>query len=97
MRLRLIRVELPFHLRTLARVDRDVTVEVEGPATLRSVLDVYRQGGVSFDNIDPEIHTLNMPEFEFEQLLTFVQNGLTDPRAAAELPPFDRPRLASEE
>jgi cytochrome c peroxidase len=66
-------------------------------ATLRSVLDVYRQGGVFFDNIDPEIHTLNMPEFEFLQLLEFVQNGLTDPRAAAELPPFDRPRLASEE
>ena len=35
----MIRIELPFHLRTLARVDRDVTVEVEGPATLRSVLD----------------------------------------------------------
>jgi cytochrome c peroxidase len=66
-------------------------------ATLRSVLDVYRQGGVFFDNLDPEIHTLNMPEFEFQQLLEFVQNGLTDPRAAAELPPFDRPHLASEE
>jgi len=66
-------------------------------ATLRSVLDVYRQGGVFFDNIDPEIHTLNMPEFEFEQLLSFVQDGLTDPRALAELPPFDRPHLASEE
>jgi cytochrome c peroxidase len=66
-------------------------------ATLRSVLDVYRQGGVFFENIDPDIHTLNMPEFEFEQLLEFLQNGLTDPRVAAELPPFDRPRLASED
>jgi cytochrome c peroxidase len=66
-------------------------------ASLRSVLDVYRQGGLFHDNIDPEIHSLNMPEFEFEQLLEFVQQGLTDPRAAAELPPFDRPRLASEE
>jgi sulfur-carrier protein len=34
----MIRVELPFHLRTLARVD-DVQLEVEGPPTLRSVLD----------------------------------------------------------
>jgi hypothetical protein len=34
-----IRVELPAHLRTLARVDREVKLEVEGPATLRVVLD----------------------------------------------------------
>ncbi len=65
-------------------------------ATLRSVLDVYRQGGIHHENTDPEIHPLNMPDYEFEQLLEFVQNGLTDPRAAAELPPFDRPHLGSE-
>lgn len=35
----MIRVELPFHLRTLARVEREVTVEVAGPVTLRAVLD----------------------------------------------------------
>ena len=35
----MIRVELPVHLRTLARVDREVTVDVEGPVTQRSVLD----------------------------------------------------------
>ena len=35
----MIRVELPAHLRTLARVDREVTVDVEGPVTLRAVLD----------------------------------------------------------
>ena len=35
----MIRVELPPHLRTLARVDREVTLEVEGRATQRSVLD----------------------------------------------------------
>jgi len=35
----MIRVELPFHLRTLARVDREVMVNVEGPVTLRAVLD----------------------------------------------------------
>jgi len=35
----MIRVVLPAHLRTLAGVDGDVTLEVEGPATLRSVLD----------------------------------------------------------
>jgi hypothetical protein len=35
----MIRVALPYHLRTLARVDGDVTVEVEGEVTLRAVLD----------------------------------------------------------
>jgi hypothetical protein len=35
----MIRVELPQHLRTLARVSGEVTVEVSGPATQRSVLD----------------------------------------------------------
>ena len=35
----MIRVELPAHLRTLARVDGPVVVDVEGRATLRSVLD----------------------------------------------------------
>lgn len=65
-------------------------------ATLRSVLDAYRQGGVEHEHTDPEIVPLNMPDYEFEQLLEFLEHGLTDPRAAAELPPFDRPRLGSE-
>jgi len=35
----MIQVILPAHLRTLAHVDGEVAVDVEGPATLRSVLD----------------------------------------------------------
>ena len=35
----MIRVILPFHLRNLAHVDSEVTLEVEAPVTLRSVLD----------------------------------------------------------
>ena len=35
----MIRVELPAHLRTLAHVGSEVEIEVEGLATLRSVLD----------------------------------------------------------
>ena len=35
----MIRVELPFHLRTLAHVNGEVQLEVEGQATQRSVLD----------------------------------------------------------
>ena len=35
----MIRVELPAHLRTLVRVGGEVSIEVDGPVTLRSVLD----------------------------------------------------------
>jgi molybdopterin synthase sulfur carrier subunit len=35
----MIRVELPSHLRTLAKVSGEVKLEIEGPVTLRSVLD----------------------------------------------------------
>jgi len=35
----MIRVAMPFHLRTLARVDGDVTLDVAGPVTQRTVLD----------------------------------------------------------
>ena len=35
----MIRVELPAHLRTLARVGSEVSIDVDGPVTLRSVLD----------------------------------------------------------
>jgi molybdopterin converting factor small subunit len=35
----MIRVVLPAHLRALARVDGEVSLDVEGPATLRAVLD----------------------------------------------------------
>jgi molybdopterin synthase sulfur carrier subunit len=40
----MIRIELPAHLRTLARVDGEVTVEVAGEATQRSVLDALEAG-----------------------------------------------------
>jgi sulfur-carrier protein len=35
----MIRVILPYHLRTLAQVGAEVTLDVKGPATQRSVLD----------------------------------------------------------
>jgi len=35
----MIRVALPYHLRTLAKVSDEVLLEVEGVVTLRSVLD----------------------------------------------------------
>jgi hypothetical protein len=35
----MIRVVLPAHLRTLARVDSEVTLDIAGPVTQRAVLD----------------------------------------------------------
>ena len=35
----MIRIVLPYHLRTLARVDGEVLLAVESPVTLRSVLE----------------------------------------------------------
>ena len=35
----MIRVVLPYHLRTLARVGGEVSLEIEGPVTQRSILD----------------------------------------------------------
>lgn len=35
----MIRIVLPYHLRTLARVEGEVTLDVEGEVTQRSVLD----------------------------------------------------------
>jgi sulfur-carrier protein len=39
----MIRVELPAHLRTLARVGDEVSVSVEGPVTIGSVLDALER------------------------------------------------------
>jgi hypothetical protein len=39
----MIRVVLPQHLRTLARVGGEVTIEVNGPVTQRSILDALEK------------------------------------------------------
>jgi sulfur-carrier protein len=36
----MIRVELPYHLRRLADIDREVILAVDGPATQRAVFDL---------------------------------------------------------
>ncbi len=40
----MIRVVLPYHLRRLAHVGEEVQLQVEGAATLRSVLDALEAG-----------------------------------------------------
>ncbi len=39
----MIRVVIPHHLRTLARVDREVELELEGPVTIAAVLDALEE------------------------------------------------------
>jgi hypothetical protein len=36
----MIRVVIPHHLRTLARVEKEVELQVQGPATIGAILDV---------------------------------------------------------
>jgi hypothetical protein len=38
-----IRVVMPYHLRTLARVEGELVLDLEGPATLVSVLDALER------------------------------------------------------
>ncbi len=54
--------------------------------TLRSVFDHYATVGIAAP----------WTPSQKGQVRAFLANGLTDPRVAAELPPFDRPRLNSE-
>lgn len=39
----MIRVQLPYHLRNLASVGREVTLEVDPPVTQRSILDALEK------------------------------------------------------
>jgi hypothetical protein len=39
----MIRVELPYHLRNLARVGAEVQIDVAGPVTQRAVLDALEE------------------------------------------------------
>lgn len=60
-------------------------------------------GGPNLQNKDPLLLPLNgpppqgVPPPAANDLINFVQNGLTDPRVAAGLPPFDRPTLYSQQ
>jgi cytochrome c peroxidase len=67
-----------------------------GKATLTDVVTFYNVGGEFFDNQDPAINPLGLTPLQVSRIVDFLQNGLTDPRVAQGLPPFDRPTLHSE-
>src|SRR5262245_11983845 len=64
---------------------------------LRSVANVYlRGGGADRSNLDPFLLPLIPQGLNLQDLsrvLDFVQHGLTDPRTAQGMPPFDHPTL----
>ena len=61
--------------------------------TLRDVLDFYSIGGEFTDHLDPDMVPLNLTDSSVNLILDFLENGLTDPRVAAGLPPFEHPTL----
>ncbi len=65
-------------------------------ATLADVIEFYRRGGDFSENRDALMFALPLTPSDAADLLEFVQVGLTDPRVAQRLPPFDRPTLRSE-
>ncbi|MBK9386330.1 MAG: hypothetical protein IPN34_16075 [Planctomycetes bacterium] len=68
-----------------------------GKRTLAEVIEFYRIGGeFPGPNLDVRFSPAFLSPAERADLVEFLRDGLTDPRVAAELPPFDRPRLASE-
>lgn len=66
-------------------------------ATLDAVMGAYNEPPNADGNLtDAQIERLNLTQAEIADIVDFMRNGLTDPRVAAELPPFDRPKLGSE-
>ena len=66
-------------------------------ADLGAVIDFYARGGDDHDNQDPLVQAAadQFTAADRPALISLLQT-LTDPRVAQELPPFDRPQLASE-
>ena len=66
-------------------------------ANLFLAVFIYNQGAGPFlDNKDPLVNNVFFSPGTASTIEAFIRGGLTDPRVAAELPPFDRPLLRSE-
>lgn len=69
---------------------------LEAPSLFNAVF-FYNQGaGFFLDNKDPILNPVSMSPGAASDITEFLRVGLTDPRVAGELPPFDRPTLRSE-
>jgi len=72
-----------------------------GLPSLDTVISFYLRGGDARGTpdaaqLDPLIIPRSITGPERDALLAYLRDALTDPRIAAELPPFDRPRLYTE-
>ncbi len=68
-----------------------------GKQTVRDVVEFYNNGSdFPGPNLDPEIVPLNLTEQEIDDLVFFIEEGMTDPRVENRQFPFDRPTLRSE-
>jgi cytochrome c peroxidase len=66
-------------------------------ANLFLAVFIYNQGAGPFaENKDPLVQNVFFSPGTASTIEAFIRGGLTDPRVAAELPPFDRPLLRSE-
>ncbi|MEL6759038.1 MAG: cytochrome-c peroxidase [Myxococcota bacterium] len=63
-------------------------------ASLRAVMGAYNNPPAIGASTDPSIQALGLSTTDLENMIDFMVNGLTDPRAANEEFPFDRPRLS---
>jgi hypothetical protein len=76
---------------------RDTFMHTGQFTSIGDVFTFYRLGGgPNLANKDQQIIPLNVPPNEANDLINFLTNGLTDPRVANSLPPFDRPTLRSQ-
>ncbi|HWZ90769.1 MAG TPA: cytochrome c peroxidase [Polyangiaceae bacterium] len=68
-----------------------------GPgASLETLMAAYNNPP-KLGNFDTLMIPLVMTDAEITDMIDFMRNGLTDPRVKAALPPFDRPKLGSEQ
>jgi cytochrome c peroxidase len=66
-------------------------------ANLDAVMGAYNEPpNADGSHTDAQIEKLNLTPAEIADMTDFMRHSLTDPRVAAELPPFDRPKLGSE-
>ena len=68
-----------------------------GQRTLREVVEFYNRGGDFHDqninDLDADIEKLNLTEAQKQDLVVFMEQGLTDSRVLFEKAPFDHPEL----
>jgi cytochrome c peroxidase len=80
-------------------VDRPRLMHTGQITDLRDAIDFYleRNGHVQFpENQDFLMDQINLEVEDIDAVVDFIENGLHDPRVAAEVFPFDRPTLRSE-